>query len=128
MEQQIAVPDPRFVGVDEEGRVRDTSVIESSGMGYDPGNMTVDLTKAEKLRTTALMLAINAYEKLIIKDAEYLREANAQARSGEGPKIQPATMNAMVQAAINFEAFLLGRYSHPQEPTTEPEKQPDASD
>ena len=52
------------------------------------------------------MMAIQAYQNLIIKDADYLREATNSARNAAGPQIQPATMNAMVEAAIQFEFFI----------------------
>lgn len=84
------------------------ALLDEQDIAYDPTRMALDLTKDEKRRTTALMMAIQAYEKLIIKDAEYLKEVNAQARQG-GPAIRPATMNAMVEAALQFDAFIAGR-------------------
>ena len=42
---------------------------EDADMGYNPGRQHLDLSKDEKIRTTALMMAINAYQNLIIKDA-----------------------------------------------------------
>lgn len=97
----------------ETGEVKDMSALEEGGIAYDPTTMHLDLTKAEKRRTTALMMAIQAYSNLIIKDAEYLREAHAQQRSG-GPVIQPATMDAMVIAALQFDAFISGRMESPR--------------
>lgn len=92
----------------ETGETVDTAALEEAGVAFDPTRMHLDLTKAEKRRTTALMLAIQAYDKLIIKDAEYLREAHSQARSS-GAVIQPATMDAMVVAALQFDAFISGQ-------------------
>lgn len=94
----------------ETGEVTDTSALERAGVAFDPERMRLDLTKDEKRRTTALVLAIQAYDNLIIKDAEYLREAHSQARSN-GSVIRPATMDAMVGAAINFDAFIAGMFS-----------------
>ena len=91
-----------------DGDEVDSSAMEQAGVAFDPAMMHLDLTKAEKRRTTALVLAIQAYDKLIIKDAEYLREAHAQARS-DGAVIRPATMDAMVVAALQFDAFISGR-------------------
>ena len=54
------LPEPKIVAVDKDGVERDTSVLEEQGVAYDPTKMTVDLTKEEKRRTTALMLAIQA--------------------------------------------------------------------
>src|SRR5271169_74457 len=93
-----------------DGSKGDPSALEEAGVAYDPTRMTVDLTKEEKRRTTALLLAIQAYDKLIIKDAEYLKEMHNEAHRNNGPVIQPATMNAMVDAAIQFDAFIAGRF------------------
>ena len=84
-------------------------MLDQQNIAYDPTQMTVDLTKAEKRRTTALLLAIQAYNHLIIKDAEYLKEMHNEARRG-GSVIQPATMNAMVDAALQFDAFISGKF------------------
>lgn len=84
------------------------SVLEEHDVAFDPSTQHLDLTKEQKRRTTALMLAIQAYRELIIKDADYLREAYAQHRAGDGPQIKPATIDAMVTAAIKFDAFIAG--------------------
>jgi hypothetical protein len=115
-------PNPKFVAVNEEGQPQDLSVLDSQDVAYDPTQMTVDLTKAEKRRTTALMLAIQAYEKLIIKDAEMFRAVVAEAGRSNGPVIQPATMNAMVEAAINFDDFIAGKFEHAGMPAAEEPK------
>jgi hypothetical protein len=81
-------------------------VLEEANVAFDPSTQHLDLNKEEKRRTTALMLAINAYEKLIIKDAEYLKEVRDMQRKDEGPVIKPATMDAMVDAAIKFDRFI----------------------
>jgi hypothetical protein len=95
------------------------AVLETAGVGFDPGTQHLDLSKEEKRRTTALMMAINAYQHLIIKDADYLREAYNQARANNGPAIRPATMDAMVEAAIKFDMFIAGQITllPQQEPT-----------
>lgn len=90
------------------GEEVDMAPMEEAGVAFDPTTMHLQLTKEEKRRTTALMLAIQAYDKLIIKDADYLREAHSQARSN-GSVIRPATMDAMVVAALQFDAFISGR-------------------
>jgi hypothetical protein len=81
-------------------------VLEEAGVGFDPTSQYLDLSKDEKRRTTALFLAINAYRELIIKEADYLREVNALARSGEGPHLQTATIDAMIVAAGKFDRFI----------------------
>lgn len=111
MTQQIA--DPKFEAVDAGGQVADSSVLEEAEIAYDPTKATLDLTKEEKRRTTALMLAIQAYSNLIIKDAEMYKAISSDAARGHGPVIKPATMSAMVEAAINFDAFIAGEFSTP---------------
>jgi hypothetical protein len=54
------------------------------------------------------MLAINAYDHLIIKDAEMYNAISRDADRKGGPVIRPATMIAMVEAAIQFDAFISG--------------------
>lgn len=55
------------------------------------------------------MLAIQAYRELIIKDADYLREVyDEKRRSNQAPEIKPATIDAMVEAAIRFDQFIAG--------------------
>lgn len=100
-------------------------ILEESGTAFDPSTQHMDLSKEEKRRTTALLMAIQAYSNLIIKDAEYLREVNNQSRSNEALKIRPATMEAMVDAAISFDRFIAtGTKEAPEEggrvPTADP--------
>lgn len=102
-------PDPKFVAHVESGERVDMSVLDE--VAHNPETMTVDLTKDEKRRTTALMLAIQGYRELIIKDAAYLREVSDMARRNEGPKIRSATIDAMVEAAWKFDLFIAGRLS-----------------
>jgi hypothetical protein len=89
-------------------------ILEDAGIAFDPSTQHLDLSKEEKRRTTALMMAIQAYRDLIIKDADYLREVSNQARANNGPAIQPATMDAMVEAAIKFDMFIAGKFDHVQ--------------
>ncbi len=86
------------------------AVIEDAGFGFDPSTQVVDLTKEEKRRTTALLMAIQAYDNLIIKDAEmYIAISREKGRDPDGPVIQPATMDAMVLAAMQFDDFISGK-------------------
>jgi len=99
--------------VDEHGEPVDMSVLEESGTAFDPTSQHLDLTKEEKRRTTALMMAIQAYKELIIKEAAYLKEMADLARRDEAPKLQPATIDAMVVAAIKFDNFIAGQSIDP---------------
>jgi len=92
-----------------KGDPANLAALEEAGVGFDPTNQHLDLSKEEKRRTTALLMAIQAYEHLIIKEAAYLREATDIARRGEGPALQPATIDAMVEAAIKFDLFIAGK-------------------
>lgn len=87
------------------------AVLEEAGVAFDPTTQHVDLTTEEKRRTTALLMAIQAYNNLIIKDADYyIAVMREQGRNGEdGPTIRPATMNAMVEAAMQFDDFISGK-------------------
>ena len=89
----------------------DLSVLEATNTAFDPTTQHLDLTKEEKRRTTALMMAIKAYRELIIKEAAYLREAADLARRGEGPALSPATIDAMVIAALKFDRFIAGQFT-----------------
>lgn len=82
--------------------------LEQAGVGFDPTTQHLDLSKEEKRRTTALLLAIQAYRELIIKDADYLREADAIARRDQRA-IKPARIDEMVDTAIKFDAFIAGK-------------------
>lgn len=73
---------------------------------YDPGEQHLDLTKGEKVRTTALLMAINYVGETICKDAQMF-----QALKMDGRALVPATTPHVLQSAIQFEMFLLGRYS-----------------
>jgi len=92
-----------------EQQAPDLSVVEQAGVAFDPTTQHLDLTKDEKRRTTALLLAIQAYRELIIKDAAYLKEVHdEQRRSNDAPRIKPATIDAMIDAAIRFDQFIAG--------------------
>lgn len=81
----------KMVVGDETGQQADLSTLEESNVAFDPTMQHLDLTKDEKRRVTALMLAIQANRDLIIKDAAYLEAAADLADRGKGPTIRPAT-------------------------------------
>lgn len=87
------------------------AVLEEAGVAFDPTTQHVDLSKEEKRRTTALLMAIQAYDHLIIKDAEmYLAIKREEGRGNDdGPIIRPATIDAMVVAAMQFDDFISGK-------------------
>lgn len=99
------------------------AVLEEAGVAFDPTTQHVDLSKEEKRRTTALLMAIQAYNNLIIKDADYyIAVMREQGRNSEdGPIIRPATMDAMVVAAMQFDDFISGKMDHSDEGIEQPE-------
>ncbi|MGI9295979.1 MAG: hypothetical protein ACR2PS_18505 [Pseudomonadales bacterium] len=101
------------------GEEADLSVLEETDTAFDPATQHLDLTKDEKRRTTALMMAIQAYRELIIKEAAYLKEAADLARRDEGPELKPATIDAMIIAAIKFDSFIAGGQSFDKHEETE---------
>lgn len=98
------------------GEPADMSVLEDAQVAFDPTKAHLDLSKDEKRRTTALLMAVQAYKELIIQDAEMYK-----ALKKNNEVTRPATINAMVGAAIQFDAFISGHYSdlplpQPQDP------------
>ncbi len=106
--KKTVVPEPQFVALDHEGKESDMSILDKEDIAYDPTKVTLDLTKAEKRRTTALMLSIQAYQHMIIKDAEMYLAISHEHERKSLPPIKPATMDAIVEAAINFDDFISG--------------------
>lgn len=100
-----------IVAVDLTGTAGDMSALEETDTAFDPTKVHLDLTKEEKRRTTALLMAIQAYQNLIIKDADmYIAICREQGHGdNKGPSIKPATMEAMVMAAIDFDDFISGK-------------------
>ena len=100
---------------------QDISVIGTAGMAFDPTTQHMDLSKEEKRRTTSLLLAIQAYDKLIIKDAEmYIAISRDTGRDTE-LKIRPATIDAIVEASIKFDLFIAGVFNAASLPPDPPD-------
>lgn len=97
------IPDPQVVADGPDGETR-TSLPELEEVAYDPTRATLDLTKEEKRRTTALMLAIQGYQHLIVKDPQMYT-----AMVAGGKQLHPATIHGMVEAAVQFDLFISGR-------------------
>lgn len=64
-------------------------------------DLQLDLTKLEKLRATALTLAIRYYVETIVKDGELYR-----AMVKTGAQLKPAAVGGVIECAIGFEHFL----------------------
>lgn len=109
-------PLPEIEVVDKRtGEPADLSVLEETGVGFDPSKQHLDLDKDEKRRMTALMLGIQAYRELIIKEAAYLTTAADLARRNEGPSLKPATIDGMIEAAWKFDLFIAGQITKASE-------------
>lgn len=67
----------------------------------DVVDMPLDLTKDEKLRVTALMLAIKYYTDTIVSDGQLY-----QAMVSTGKVLAPATAMGVVDVACKFAAYL----------------------
>lgn len=102
--------EPALAAVDDQGHQGDLSVLEEQNIAFDPTQQHLDLTKSEKRRTTALMMAIQAYDKIIIKDAEMFIAINREAAHNPAYTIKPATMHAIVEAAVQFDMFISGEF------------------
>jgi hypothetical protein len=109
-------PEDALVAVDEHGNAVDKQCLEEAGIAFDPTTQHLDLSKDEKRRTTALMMAIQAYNNLIIKEADMYIAVSRDAGKDGLPPIKPATMDAMVDAAIKFDWFIAGKFDGIQPP------------
>lgn len=120
---------PEIEVTDERtGEAVDMSVLEDTDTAFDPSKMHLDLTREEKRRTTALMLAMQGYRELIIKEADYLVAAADLARRNEGPALSSATIDGMVDAAMKFDMFITsGRMLAAQDPPAGRPTQPNES-
>ena len=82
----------------------------------DIADMSLDLTKDEKLRSASLILAIRYHVDTIIKDPRYLEIMIArekEAKFSNDPEaeqwhLRPTTVEAVVHIAMAFEHFLKG--------------------
>lgn len=86
------------------------------GVVPDIADAHLDLTKDQKLRMAALMLAIRYHVDTIIKDARYLElmlQKEKEAKFSNDPDaaiwhLNPSTTERVVQIAQSFESFLRG--------------------
>ena len=75
---------------------------EPEDRGFEPVmDVAFDLTKGEKLRTTALMLAIRFYTDTIVKDAQMY-----QTMMAGGKNMRPASSEGVIEVAANFELYI----------------------
>lgn len=89
----------------------DLSVVEDAGIAFDPTAQHLSLSKEEKRRTTALMLAIKYHADTIVQDADMYRElVRNQAH------LTPTTCAKVVGIAAQFDQFIAGQLPVADEP------------
>jgi hypothetical protein len=69
-------------------------------------DMSLDLSKDEKLRATALMMAVSYHKETIVKDGSMYQTMKAN-----GTNLRPSQPAAVLDAAIVFEGYLRGHYN-----------------
>jgi hypothetical protein len=83
--------------------------VEEAGVAFDPTDQHLDLSKEEKRRTTALVLAINAYRELIIKEGRSGGSLPSRARAAAS--LRYSALDGIVEAAWKFDLFIKGEHS-----------------
>jgi hypothetical protein len=69
-------------------------------------DMSLDLTRDEKLRATALMMAVSYHKETIVKDGSMYQTMTAQ-----GKNLRATAPQQVVDAALVFEGYLRGHYN-----------------
>jgi hypothetical protein len=68
---------------------------------FDPGEMELGLSKIEKLRATALLMAIKYYSDTIIKDGVLYN-----AMKSHNEQLSPASYEHVIDIAVEFSIYL----------------------
>ena len=100
-------------------REEDDMAMQIADAPLDIREITLDLTKPEKVRTVALMMGIRYHVDTIIKDPKYLElmmQKEKEAKFSNDPDrelwhLRPSTALGVVTIATMFEAYLLGQPS-----------------
>lgn len=69
-------------------------------------DMSLDLTRDEKLRATALMMAVSYHKETIVKDG-----AMYQTMKANGTNLRSSNPQQVLDAAMAFEGYLRGHYN-----------------
>jgi len=69
-------------------------------------NMNLDLSRDEKLRATALMMAVSYHKETIVKDGSMYQTMKAN-----GSNLRASEPKQVVDAAMAFEGYLRGHYN-----------------
>ena len=83
-------------------------VAEAGGLPNMPEilNMNLDLTRDEKLRATALMMAVSYHKETIVKDGQMYQTMKAN-----GTNLRATAPTQVIDAALVFEGYLRGHYN-----------------
>lgn len=83
-------------------------VAEAAGLPNVPEllNMELDLSRDEKLRATALMMAVSYHKETIVKDGSMYQTMKAN-----GTNFRSTDPRQVVDAAMVFEGYLRGHFS-----------------
>lgn len=69
-------------------------------------DMSLDLNKDEKLRATALMMAVSYHKETIVKDGGMYQTMKAN-----GTNLRASAPTQVIDAAVVFEGYLRGQYN-----------------
>lgn len=84
------------------------SVTEAAGIPQvrEILDMSLDLNKDEKLRATALMMAVSYHKETIVKDGQMYQTMKAN-----GTNLRSSEPRQVIDAAMAFEGYLRGHYN-----------------
>ncbi len=68
--------------------------------------MSLDMTRDEKLRATALMMAVSYHKETIVKDGQMYQTMKAN-----GTNLRASDPKQVLDAALVFEGYLRGHYN-----------------
>lgn len=87
-------------GIIQEGQ---HAILEETDTAFDPASQHLTLSKDEKRRTTALLMAIQYHSQTIVKDAAMYREL-----VHDNKHLSPSVCEKVIEIAFQFDAFISG--------------------
>jgi hypothetical protein len=93
---------------DDDMKAAEQQMLDKAGIPNIPAitDMPLDMTHDEKLRMTALMMAVSYHKETIVKDGQMYQTMKAQ-----GTNLRASSPKQVVDAAIVFEAYLRGHFN-----------------
>jgi hypothetical protein len=88
---------------DVKGRIADAAGLPNVREVLD---IDLDLTRDEKLRATALMMAVSYHKETIVKDGSMYQTMKAN-----GTNLRSSEPRQVIDAAMAFEGYLRGHYN-----------------